>query len=88
MRQLADLQVNYNKTFQDVIVKNKVNIIVVVFNSYSFLAGDKRKTLAEFEKEVMKLINQALLKVGLKIFFAFLHTKEFKDIGVFDDVVR
>lgn len=62
-------------------------MIVVVFNSYPFLTGDKRKTLAEFKKEVMELINQALLKVGLKIFFAFLHTKEFKDIGVFDDVV-
>ncbi len=56
-------KVNKHKTFQNIIVENKVYKIVLFFGMYMLLSRHKSKAFAHFEKEFFKIIDYRLFKV-------------------------
>ena len=88
MGQLADLQIDENKAFQDIVVKNKIDVKMVAIYGNSFLAGHKRKTLAKFKKKIVQLVDQTLFQFVFKICFVLLQAEKFQYIGISNNVVR
>ena len=46
MKELSDLKVNQYMTFQDPVIKDKVNVKMLIIDSYSFLSGFKAEPVA------------------------------------------
>ena len=67
MIKFPPLKVNQNKTFKEPVIKYKIYEIVSISNGNALLPGNKSKTLAEFKKKMLQLINYSLLKLILSV---------------------
>ena len=75
-------EVNQDKAFENVVVKYQVNIEILTIQCKPFLSGYKGKTSAQFQKELLQVINQSLLQITFKHMGIRLDLQELHDIGV------
>src|SRR3972149_8982227 len=85
--QLTCFQIYKNKTFEDIVVEDKINKEVPGFSADSLLPGDKGKALAQFQHERLKFADDGLFKVGFAKVRIVLEAKEFQNVGVFNKIL-
>jgi hypothetical protein len=68
MRELADLQINDHKAPQFAVKEKKIYAIPFPADSQPALPTDERKVAAELKQEVLKVLQERLFKVGLRVF--------------------
>jgi hypothetical protein len=56
---IIDFQINENKTVQYPVIENKVKAVHGVVENYPVSAAHKSKAFTKFQKEGLKVINQA-----------------------------
>ena len=79
MCDLFCLQIDQYKTFQDIVIKDEVDIIVFLFRMNMLLPGDKGISLSHLHQELLQIANNALFQIRLQIGCIFLHAKEFSN---------
>ena len=67
-------------------VKDKVNVVVLVADGDAALAGFKEEARAEFEQELLQVIQQGFLEFVLGVFRPFGQAGEFQDVRIADEV--
>src|SRR5437773_11334097 len=68
MRKLANLKINHHKALQFAVKEEKIDAIPFAADSQPALATDERKVAAQLEQEVLKVSQERLFKVGLRVF--------------------
>lgn len=86
MGEIFCFEIDENKTFQDVVVKHEVDIEMPTFDIEMFLAGDKGEASAEFEQELLQMIDKSLLKIVFIEMLVLQQIEEFQHVGIFDDL--
>ena len=81
-----DLQIDHYKCPQDVVVEQKVQVVVLFPNFYVVLTADEGESLPEFEKKVLEVIE----KRPLQLAFAKLirDPEELQVVGILDQFAR
>ncbi len=59
------LQINQYEAFQDIVIENKVNKIILSFGMDMLLACYKRKSFAHLEQKFFKIVDYRLFKIRL-----------------------
>src|SRR5206468_1741853 len=68
MREFADLQINDHKAPQFAVKEKKIDPIPFAADSQPALATDEGKVAAELEQEVLKVPQERLFEIGLRVF--------------------
>src|SRR6266581_2763910 len=68
VRELANLQINDDKASQFAVKEEKIDAIPFAADSQSAFATDEGKVAAQLEQEVLKVPQERLFKVGLRVF--------------------
>lgn len=84
MRYFLRFQINQDKTFQNVIVKYQINIIVFFICMNVLLSGNKSISLTKLHQESLEIADNTLLKVRFMIRDIFLHAQKFRNHRIFD----
>ena len=87
MGQLSHFEVNQHKAFQNVVVEHQINVEVLTVQCEPLLPSHKRKASAQFQKELLQVINQCLLQIAFKHMGVWLDLQELHNIGAFDDLL-
>lgn len=61
MGQLAQFQADQNEALEDVVVENEIQVEVLVIDTDTLLPANKRKALAQLQKEGLQIVDQAAL---------------------------
>ena len=66
MGQLSAFEIEDDKAFEQVVLEHQVNVEVTTFGADTLLAGDKGKSLAQFQQKALQLIHQCLFQVAFQ----------------------
>ena len=81
-RQTPVFEDNYNVAFQDAVVENQIDEIVLVADQYAFLPRFETEAMTEFEQEIRQLVEQAVFERGFAHDFLWLEAEKLEDIRV------
>ena len=87
MGELTHFQINQDKTFQNIIVKHKVNKEVLPIQRELLLARDEREAMPKLQQEVLQMIDQRLLQFALMHISVRLNLQKLHHIRVFDNLL-
>lgn len=88
MSELGGFQVDDDEAFQDVVIEDEIEVEVAGFGADAHLAGDEGEAMAHFQKEALELGDDGRLDFGLGGGWVFRQAKEFKDVGIFDEIAN
>ena len=84
--ELTHFQFNRHQPFHTAVVKQKVNVEVVVVDLEALLPSDEGKTCPQFQQEVFKLAQDGIFQVFFQV--AILKAEKVEDVGVFQHESR
>ncbi len=87
MSQLVALEVNKHIAAQESIVKNQIDIEVVVIEGEPFLTSLKEKPFAQFKQEVFEVVDNGRFKCMFRISVLLFQIQKLKHEGAFDHMV-
>lgn len=79
MGELADFEVDQDKAFQEVVVKDEVHIEFIILEDDTLLACDEGEAASHFEKEGLEIFHDGLLEIGFMEAGAVGETEKFQD---------
>ena len=82
MRYLCRLQVDEAEAFEDIVVEDEVDVVVLLFGMDMLLASDEGKALAEFHQELLQVGNNCPFEGILIEFAARFQAEEFGHDGI------
>ena len=88
MLQFTDFQIEQYKTAQQPVIKDQINPEMFFIKGKSNLPSNKSKTLAQFQQELLQMVNNPALHLALRVFGQFLKPQKFEDIGIFYHICR
>ena len=88
MRKLVGFQLDNDETAEQAVVEYQISEKFVVFKQDSFLAGYKRKTVAQLQQKRLKIGNQRTLQIFFVVGRFGTQTEKFQYHRVFDDLSR
>src|SRR5579863_4115485 len=70
MGEFSELEVDENQTSKPTVKEQEVHPVPFVTDPQTFLPGHEREIVAEFKQEMLKMTNQSIFEVGLRVFVA------------------
>ena len=86
--EFADFQVKEDEAAQEPVVKHQVHDEMLLVKGEADLAAHERKAGAEFQKELLEMVDDAAFQLTLGVFRELGQAEKFQDVGVFDGVFR
>ena len=83
--ELADLVIDEDEAFQEVVVEDEIDKELVAFEAEEFLAGNEAEAAPKFEEEGLEVIHDGLLEGGLAEARGAGDAEEFQDGGGGED---
>lgn len=83
--ELVDLEVDQHEALEQVVVENEVNVEMGSFRADAELAPDEGEAPAEFEEEVLQVIDEGRFDVALVSFRVLGQVEKFENVGVLED---
>ena len=85
--ELFGLQLNQNMAFQQAMIKDQVNIKMLIVNGNPFLARFETEPFPKFEQKELQMIKQGIFKALFQHYILRGKPKELENIWVPDDMV-
>ena len=85
MCQVAELQVDKHKAFQNVVVEHKVNVEMASVKGDFLLPCNEAETPAEFKQKFLQVVDNSLFQILFLKMRIFGKVEEFQNIGVTDN---
>jgi hypothetical protein len=86
MLEAPGFEINEQVAAEDAVIKNEVDVVVLVADGDAALAGLEAEAGAELQEEGLEVINEGLLQVFFEIARLFTEAGELQNIGVADDL--
>jgi len=87
MRELADLEVDHDEAFKQIIVKDQIDKKMLGFGGDPELPADERKSFAQFQQKTLQIADDRFFKLRLGESGRHRKAEKFKHIGIFDVIV-
>ena len=81
-----DFQIQQHVAAEVTMVKDEVNVVVLVAHGDAALAGFKQEAGAEFEEEFLEMVEQGGFEIALGVFGPLAEAGEFKNVGIANEV--
>ena len=88
MLYVTAFEIDQNKTFQNAVIKNKIDLICSSIYGKLLLSANISEAFSEFKKEKAQIVKQCLLQVTFFVNGKLWKTCKFKDIGFFQNIFR
>jgi len=86
--QFADFQVDQLETLEQEVVKDEIDIKVLILKANPLLAGDEAEALAEFQKECLKIVDDRLFDGRFAQGWVILQIQELQNVWIADKKPR
>ena len=82
MSYLRCLQINKQEAFEDIVIKDKIDIILTNISFYALLTCHKGVSFPELENKFLQVVDYGRFEIGFRICYFLGESKKFGDIRV------